>query len=67
MVWRAAAEEEAGSGAKPPGTIEIEGEGVFIRTGRRRLRLLDVETGSQRMTGEGIIQYFKDREGTILS
>ena len=67
MVWRAAAEEEAGSGAKQPGTIEIEGEGVFIRTGRRRLRLLDVETGSQRMTGEGIIQYFKDREGMILS
>jgi hypothetical protein len=67
MVWRAAAEEEAGLGAKLPGTIETEGEGVFIRTGRRRLRLLDVETGLQRMTGEGIIQYFKDREGTILS
>lgn len=68
MIWWAKPDEEnALRGVNPHGTIETEGEGVFVRTGRGRLRLLNVETGGIRMIGEGIVRYFKDKEGMILS
>jgi methionyl-tRNA formyltransferase len=68
MVWWAKPDEETDlRGVKPHGTIETEREKVFIRTGRGRLRLLNVETGGTRMVGEGIVRYFKDKEGMILT
>ena len=69
LVWWATPEEcEGESTENTPGTIETEDGRIFVRTGQgTRLRLLDVETGEGRKTGEALIRYFNDREGTLLS
>lgn len=68
MVWWALPEEKADErGTSTPGTVETKGEGVFVRTGRGRIRLLDVETGGARMTADGLVLYFKERDGMVLS
>jgi len=68
MIWWGAPEEGGGGeGEKPPGCVEIEGGLVFVRTGRGRIRLLDVQIRGERMTGDGMIHYFRDKEGMMLS
>jgi len=67
MIWWGRPEEgREGEETKPPGSVEIEGDRVWVRTGRGRLQLLNVQAGPERMTGLGIIRYFKDREGMLL-
>jgi methionyl-tRNA formyltransferase len=68
LVWRANPEEETAEvDACSPGRVRIEDDRVLVGTGAGRLRLLDVETVDGRLTGEGLIRYFNDREGLILS
>ena len=68
IIWWAVPEEGRRADAvDSPGTVRIEDTGVVVSTGRGRLRLLNLETGKTRMAGEGLIEYFKDREGLTLS
>lgn len=68
FIWWAVPEEKCeGMREKPPGTVEREGEGIFVRTGEGRLRLMDIGTTDERLTGDDLIRYFNDREGMILS
>ena len=68
MIWWGTPEEGREDGeTHPPGSIEIEGDRVLVRTGRGRIRLLNVQAGGERMTGDRIVRYFIDKEGTILS
>jgi len=68
MIWWGTPEEGGdGDKAKPPGSVEIEGERVLIRAGRGRLQLVDVQVMGERMSGEGLIRYFKDKKGKLLS
>ena len=67
-IWWAVPEEgRPADAADAPGTVRIEDAGVVVSTGNGRLRLLNLETGKTRMTGERLIRYFKDREGLKLS
>ena len=65
--WATPVEEGVRLPLLPPGQVEIEGNRVLVRTGQGRLHLADVETITGRMTGEGLIRYFNDREGMVLS
>jgi hypothetical protein len=68
MIWWGTPDEvRVGEETKPPGCIEIERSLVFVRTGGGRIRLLDVQVRGERMTGDGIIRYFTDMEGMMLS
>lgn len=67
MIWRGAPDQGGGGETKPPGCVEIDGGSVFVRAGAGRIRLLDVQVGDPRMTGDGIIRYFTDKEGMMLS
>jgi methionyl-tRNA formyltransferase len=68
MIWWGTPEEgREGAKTKTPGSVEIEGDRVFIRTGRGRLQLVNVQAGGEGMTGDGLICYFKNREGKLLS
>jgi methionyl-tRNA formyltransferase len=68
MIWWGTPEERReGEETKPPGCIEIEGDRVLVRTGQGRIRLLNVQAGGERMTGNELIRYFKDKEGKLLS
>jgi methionyl-tRNA formyltransferase len=68
LIWWAIPEKDAGESVlHPSGKIETEAGQVMVRTGAGRLRLLDVQTANKRMTGEGVIQYFKDKEGLVLT
>jgi methionyl-tRNA formyltransferase len=67
-IWWAVPEEGQGPAREGiPGAVRIEGTDVLVSTGKGRLRLLRISTGITRMTGEGIIHYFRDREGLMLS
>jgi methionyl-tRNA formyltransferase len=67
MIWWGTPEEgREGEATKPPGSVEIEGDRVLVRTGSGRICLLNVQAGGERMTGHGIIRYFMDREGMSL-
>jgi methionyl-tRNA formyltransferase len=67
MIWWGTPEEgREGEETKPPGTVEIEGDRVWVRTGRGRIRLLNVQAAGERMTGDAVIRYFIDREGMLL-
>ena len=67
LWWATPAEESARLPVLPPGRVEIEGNRVLVRTGQGRLHLADVETINGRLTGEGLIGYFNNREGLVLS
>jgi methionyl-tRNA formyltransferase len=67
LIWWAETEEAGGAPAKDPGTVEIEGDRVWVRAGQGRIRLLDVEAGGARIKAEQISRYFADKEGTVLS
>jgi UDP-4-amino-4-deoxy-L-arabinose formyltransferase/UDP-glucuronic acid dehydrogenase (UDP-4-keto-hexauronic acid decarboxylating) len=67
MIWWATPEEgRAGEETKLPGCIEIKRDGVRVRTGRGRLKLVDVQVRGERLTGDELIRYFKDKEGKML-
>jgi methionyl-tRNA formyltransferase len=68
MIWRGTPEEGREDGkTKPPGSVEIEEGRIFIRTGRGRLQLLNAQAMGERMSGDALIRYFKDKEGKLLS
>lgn len=68
MIWWGTPEEEGeGEAAKTPGSVDVEGDRVFVRTGRGKIRLWDVQTGCERMTGRELVRYFRNREGKRLS
>lgn len=67
MIWWGTPEEEReGEGTKPPGSIEIEADRVWVWTGQGGILLLDVQAGDERMTGREIARYFIEREGKPL-
>jgi hypothetical protein len=39
---------------------------VYVRASDGRLRLLDIEVGKERMTGQKIHEFLKKQEGGIL-
>jgi len=67
MVWWGLPEAKRAAGMKEepevPGTIEIDNKVVMVRTGEGRIRLLDVQSYGERMTGDAIYHFFKNREG----
>ncbi len=68
LIWWAMQDERgAEDSGNSPGKVRVEEERVLVQTGKGKIRLLDVEIGDERMTGEGLIRYFKDREGMVLS
>jgi len=67
LWWATPVEEGARLPVLPPGRVEVENNRVLVRTGQGRLNLADVETINDRMTGEGLIGYFNNREGLVLS
>lgn len=67
LIWRAEPGDGDGAPDKAPGTVEIEGDRVWVRAGQGSIRLLEVEAGGKRITAERIAPYFAEKEGTILS
>jgi methionyl-tRNA formyltransferase len=68
MIWWGTPEEGRELGeTKPSGCVDIEGDRILVWTGRGRLQLVNVQAGGERMTGDGLIRYFKDKEGKLLS
>jgi methionyl-tRNA formyltransferase len=68
LLWWATTEEgDEDTAANIPGRVRVDDSRVLVLTGQGRLRLFDAETVNGRMTGEGLIRYFNDREGLILS
>jgi methionyl-tRNA formyltransferase len=49
------------------GQIEVEKRDVFVRTGGGRLRLIDIEVAGSRRKHEQIFEYFKTKEGLVLT
>ena len=68
VIWWAVPEEDAaGADLYAPGRVKTGAGGVMVQTGAGRLRLLDVQAENKRMTNEGVIQYFKGKEGLVLT
>jgi methionyl-tRNA formyltransferase len=68
ILWWATPEDVNDSHpASSPGRVEVEENRVLVRTGQGRVHIADAETNDGRMTGEGLIRYFNDREGLVLS
>ena len=65
LVWWAYPEEGIPSNLVP-GTVEVEKESVYIRALDGRLRLVEIAVGNERMEERRILDYFKNRKGTIL-
>ncbi len=66
LIWWALPEGE-GRNDHPPGRIEVEKKYVFVRTGDGRLKLIDIEVAGSRMKHDLIFDYFKSKEGLILT
>jgi len=65
--WATQSEQEAEDVGNTPGDVQVEEKRVLVQAGQGKIRLLDVEIDDKRMTGDELIQYFKDREGMSLS
>ena len=65
FIWRAMPEDAAGP-VKPPGTVAVEGNRVLVAAGEGRLHLLSVGLASDRMEGDRLLSYFRNKEGMIL-
>jgi UDP-4-amino-4-deoxy-L-arabinose formyltransferase/UDP-glucuronic acid dehydrogenase (UDP-4-keto-hexauronic acid decarboxylating) len=65
FIWWGLPEEDGISNASV-GALEFEKENVCVRASDGRLRLLDVDVGKERMTGQKIYEFFKKKEGRIL-
>jgi methionyl-tRNA formyltransferase len=50
-----------------PGKIEVEKRDVYVRTGDGRLKLVDIEVAGLRRKHDLIFDYFKNKEGLVLT
>jgi methionyl-tRNA formyltransferase len=66
LIWWAFPQEKTGND-QAPGRIEVEKKDVFVSTGEGRLKLVDIEVGGSRRKGDQIFDYFKNKEGLILT
>ncbi|OPY91875.1 MAG: Bifunctional polymyxin resistance protein ArnA [Syntrophaceae bacterium PtaU1.Bin231] len=66
FVWWATPASAAGQNAGP-GEIRLDGAEVAVGTGDGLLRLQDVEVDGRRMRGGAVREYFKDKEGIVLT
>ena len=67
MVWWGVPEgNQDGEKTQTPGIVEINDGRVLVSTGSGKIRLLDLQVGGERMAGDEIIRYFKDKEGIRL-
>ncbi|MGO9138984.1 MAG: formyltransferase [Syntrophales bacterium] len=66
LIWWACPEEKRRS-YQSPGRIEIEEKDVFVSTGDGRLKLVDIEVEGSRRKRDQIFDYFKNKEGLILT
>jgi len=68
LIWWGLPEEGGGQEkTRPPGFVEIDGNRILIWTGQGRIRLLDVQVANDRLTGDRMVRYFKNKEGIMLS
>jgi UDP-4-amino-4-deoxy-L-arabinose formyltransferase/UDP-glucuronic acid dehydrogenase (UDP-4-keto-hexauronic acid decarboxylating) len=65
-LWWGAPEEVKKEGLLP-GSITIEDKMVFVQAKEGRIKLLNIQIGEQKIAGDGIFQYFKNKEGMKLS
>jgi methionyl-tRNA formyltransferase len=66
LIWWALPDWK-GRNDHTPGQIEVEKKDVFIRTGDGRLKLLDIEVAGSRIKRGQIFNYFKNKEGLVLT
>jgi methionyl-tRNA formyltransferase len=66
LIWWALP-EEGKSNDHTPGEIEVEKKDVFVRTGNGRLKLIDIEFAGSRRKQSQIFDYFKNKEGLVLT
>jgi methionyl-tRNA formyltransferase len=66
LIWWALPEEDAAPDC-PPGRIQIERGQVHVGTGMGRIRLADIEVSGARMKNEGMLRFFGNKEGIILT
>jgi methionyl-tRNA formyltransferase len=66
FVWWALPEKDNLS-KRPFGSLEFEGDKVYVRASDGRLRLLDIEVGKERMKDHKIYEFFNKQEGVILT
>jgi methionyl-tRNA formyltransferase len=66
LIWWALPEGE-GRNDRTPGRIEVEKENVFVSTGGGRLKLVDIEIAGSRIKRGQIFNYFKNKEGLVLT
>ena len=66
LIWWAFPQEKRGND-RAPGRIEVEKSGVFVRAGEGRLKLIDIEVAGSRRKREQIFDYFKNKEGLVLT
>jgi methionyl-tRNA formyltransferase len=66
LIWWAFPHDKRGND-QAPGRIEVEKKDVFVSTGDGRLKLVDIEVGGSRRKRDQIFNYFKNKEGLILT
>lgn len=59
--------EGRGRNDDPPGQIEVKMKDVFVRTGDGRLKLVDIEVAGSRKKHDLIFDFFKNKEGLVLT
>jgi methionyl-tRNA formyltransferase len=62
FLWRVHPEDDVGE-LRPPGTIAVQGDRVFVKAGQGRVRLLEVGLASTRMKDDQLVRYFSNKEG----
>lgn len=65
FVWRALPEDATGP-AKSPGTVAVDGDRVLVAAGEGRLHLMEAGLGADRMEGDKLLSYFRNKEGIVL-
>jgi len=66
LIWWALP-EEGRRNDHTPGQIEVGKRDVFVRTGDGRLKLVDIEVAGSRRKQDLIFDYFKSKEGLVLT
>lgn len=65
FLWQALPDEQGATDGRP-GTVQLDGDSVFVAAGKGRIMLKDMTVSGVRMDGIRIFQYFKDKEGIEL-
>jgi methionyl-tRNA formyltransferase len=65
FVWWAFPEPDNTSRAVR-GKVEVEKDNIYVGALDGRVRLMDIEVAQERMKGQGLFEYFKNREGMVL-